>query len=340
MIRILQFTLALLVILTTPALAGNEHDHGHHPDPTTDVESDEHVHATDTPTIAVTQWTESMELFMEHPVLVANHSGRFIIHLTILDGFQPVRDGVVTLTFHGPDNEQQDVVSDELLREGIFAPTVSLSHAGSYRFDLSYHGPGATSTFHIKDFVVYTAVDAVPVEAEEETADEIVFLKEQQWKIPFATSPATDREIKRAVWAIGEVLPSPQAYAEVVAPVDGIIQASDAGDLALPGSRVTRGDVVARIAPPLQGYGWAASQLALAQAERNFERADRLREKDAISAREFEEAQNEYLARKAGHQSLAGSGTDGILSLTTPINGDLEHRWEFSSTSAVRRVGG
>jgi len=321
--RILHITLALLMILAAPAMAENEQDHGHDHGPTADATGDEHAHGADTPSVAVTQWTDSMELFMEHPVLVADHSGRFIIHLTILDGFQPVRDGSVSLIFRGPGGFSHRVFAGELLREGIFAPTVSLPYPGVYEFELAYDGPSTKSTFHIQDFVVYSSVDAVPVETEAEAADEIGFLKEQQWKVPFSTSPAAIREIKSAAWAIGEVLPSPMAFVEIVAPVDGIIQVGDAGDLALPGSHVSRGDVVARIVPPLQGNGWAASQLALAQAERNFERAERLREKDAISTREYEEAQNEYLARKAGHQRLAGSGSDGILSLTAPIDGQI-----------------
>ena len=129
--------------------------------------------------------------------------------------------------------------------------------------------------------------------------------------------------MKRSVWAIGQVMPSPSAYVEIAAPIDGIVQGADAGDLALPGARVARGQVVARIAPPLQGDGWTGSQLALAQAKRNYERAQRLREQDAISAREFEEAENAYLARKAGYERLDGSGDGGVLNLTAPIDGQV-----------------
>ena len=321
--RILHLLSALLMVLAAPAFAETEQDHGHDHGPTPDIAHVEQTQDADPPSNAVTQWTETMELFMEHPVLATDVSGRFIIHLTILDGFQPVRDGTVTLTLRGPGGASQEFAASELLREGIFTPTVRLHRAGDYEFELSYDGPNATSTFHIPDFVVYETAKAIPKESEEDPGDEVAFLKEQQWKIPFATAPAVIREIKQAAWAIGEVMPSPAAYFEIVAPVDGVIQAGDIGDLALPGSHVSRGDVVARIVPPLQGNGWAASQLALAQAKRNFERAGRLREKDAISAREFEEAQNEYLARKAGHERLAGSGTDGILSLTSPIDGQV-----------------
>ena len=61
----------------------------------------------------------------------------------------------------------------------------------------------------------------------------------------------------------------------------------------------------------------------MAQAKRNYERAQRLREQDAISAREFEEAENAYLARKAGYERLDGSGDGGVLNLTAPIDGQV-----------------
>jgi RND family efflux transporter MFP subunit len=312
MLRIITPVLVFLLggISTSFAADGQDPGHGH-------------AHAPDVPSIAVTQWTDTMELFMEYPSLVADHSGRFIIHLTVLDGFQPVREGSVTLLFKGPTGTSHRVFAGDLMREGIFAPSVTLPGAGTYSLEISYRGPEATGSFPVSTITVHdTAESAMATDGADATGD-IALLKEQQWKIPFATSEAVIRDINRTAWAIGEVLPSPQAFVEIVAPVDGVIQASDNRDLALPGSHVSRGDVVARIAPPLQGNGWASSQLALAQAKRNYERAVRLKEKDAISARDFEEAENEYLARKAGHERLAGGDNEGILALTAPINGQV-----------------
>ncbi|MCK4774811.1 MAG: HlyD family efflux transporter periplasmic adaptor subunit, partial [Candidatus Krumholzibacteria bacterium] len=303
--RIDRFGLILLLIFAVAAFAGEAHG-----------ENDE------IPSVAVTQWTDQMELFMEYPLLVINEPGRFIIHLTILDGFQPVREGGVSLVFTGPTGKTHEIEATELLREGIFVPSVELPEPGAYEFRLSYLGPEVRDTFHIDDFVVYPAADAIKAETEEDADDEIVFLKEQQWKIPFATAEAEVREIKRAVWAIGEVLPSPRAYAEIVAPVDGIVQIAANDNLALPGSAVRRGDVLATITPPMQGDSWVDSRLAFEQAKRNYERAERLKELDAISEREFEETRNEFQARKAGFENLEGAGIVA-LNLKAPISGKI-----------------
>lgn len=248
---------------------GHDDDHGHDHG----VEADAHPAAGDElPTVAVTRWTDTMELFMEYPEMVATRSGRFIIHLTVLEGFQPVREGKVTLTFTTTDGSREVRTAESLLREGIFAPDIGLKEPGAYRFELAYEGPGVSSTFTIPGFRVHASAGEIHAHGDE-SGGEIAFLKEQQWKIPFATATATEREMKRSVWAIGQVLPSPSAYVEIAAPIDGIVQGADAGDLALPGARVARGQTVARIAPPLQGDGWTGSQLALAQAKRNYERA-------------------------------------------------------------------
>ncbi len=47
------------------------------------------------PTIAVTQWTEKTELFMEYPPLVAGETARFAVHLTDLRTFKPLTKGRV-----------------------------------------------------------------------------------------------------------------------------------------------------------------------------------------------------------------------------------------------------
>ncbi len=326
--RIMRISAALLMILAYSAFAGGGQDHG-------DSAHDDHDDAENKPSVAVTQWTNQMELFMEYPVLVENEPGRFIIHLTILDGFQPVRAGSVKLVFVSTDGKTHEIEDLQVLREGIFAPSVDLPQPGPYEFVLTYDGPEVREVFHIDDFVVYSAAGAIPADADEGITDEISFLKEQQWKIPFATAVAEVREVKRAVWAIGEVLPSPSAYAEIIAPVDGIVQIGAQGNLALPGSAVRRGDVLVTITPPAQGDGWVASRLAFEQAKRDYERAQRLKDLDAISEREFELIRNEFQARKARFKSIADGGNVDALTLTAPISGKIIE-WNVRPGQLVR----
>ena len=314
--RHIGLSLFLLILLfAVRVTAGGGRSHGD------DLKSQDHGDDT-SHGVAVTQWTDQLEMFMEYPMLVANEPGRFVIHLTLLDGFQPARVGEITLQFTRLEDRAYEFATSELISDGIFAPTVELPKAGAYKFMLSYRGPDTGGTFHVGDFIVYPSEDAIPHRSSARAAGEIGFLKEQQWRIPFATAEPEVREIKRGVWAIGEVLPSPKAYAEIVAPVDGVLQIADDDNLALPGSVVHRGDILATLTSTLQGDGWVSSRLAYEQAMRNFERAERLREMDAISQREFEEAKNEYEARKAGFQRHQDAGSEA-LELRAPINGKI-----------------
>ncbi len=274
-------------------------------------------HANDQPTVAVTQWSGGLELFMEHPMLLADHADRFIIHLTVLDDFSPARDGSVELRFVGAGGENHVFATSELLREGIFAPEVALPGPTVYQLTLTCRVAGRVAEFQVPVVPVWANEADLPAAIDDAEPGAIPFLKEQQWKLPFDTAAVEVREIKRSVRAVGQVQPSPSAYVEIVAPVAGFVQTAGA----LPGARVEAGQVVASISPPVQGDGWASSQLAFEQAERNYERAQRLHAQDAISTRDLELARNEYLSRRAGHERVAGGSEDGLLNLTATLGG-------------------
>jgi len=267
------------------------------------------------PAAEITLWSDTHELYLEHTPPVAWEVADITVHLTDLADFAPVADGAVTVTLTGSDGSRQDLGTAQAGPVGVFSLTGTWPAAGTYGLEVvSAQGPH----FRIDGLTIYASVDALPAE---NRPGGITYLKAQQWQVPFAVEAATVREVLRSVWAIAEVQPSAGSYAEITAPVDGVLHVGGAGDLALPGQTVTRGDVLARIVPPVAGDGWAASQLALGQAEREFARAERLREKDAISERDYEEARTAYLARKAGLDRLEASGDGNVLTLTAPLDG-------------------
>ncbi|MCB2211805.1 efflux RND transporter periplasmic adaptor subunit [bacterium] len=341
---------ALLIALLAFTGCGNDtstDDHGHdHEAPAT---MDDHGHDHDAsgghddhgesdhgederPTIAVTQWTDQMELFMEYPAMVADEPGRFIIHLTVLDGFQPVREGVVKLTFTGRDGHGHSFTVNELLREGIFAPTIELHDAGPQEFVLSYEGHGLRDSFTIDGFTVYSSASQIPHEGEAESGDEISFLKEQQWKIPFATADVETREIMWGTWAVAEVLPRSDGYAEIVAPVAGIVRTT--GGAVAPGASVARGIHLATIEPPVGGEGWTSARLAYEHAKQDYERVQRLRERDAVSDHEYQQARTTYLTLQAGMESTGTENSSNSFTIRSPLSGRVMD-WQVRSGQYV-----
>lgn len=166
--------------------------------------------------VTVTQWTDKMEIFMEYETAVVGEEIKFITHLTTLADFQPVRAGKVILNFKQSNGSDITIEKNDILREGIFTPTHKFKTPGDYNFSLHYQGPKTTESFSIGLFRVYSSFEDIPTSEEEAAGEEITFLKEQQWKIDFATEKIQNRQVKSAVQAVGEVRPRPASYAEII----------------------------------------------------------------------------------------------------------------------------
>src|SRR2546427_42420 len=113
---------------------------------------------------------------------------------------------------------------------------------------------------------VYTyKASAYKHRVEKKQEETLAFLKEQQWSLEFATEVASQRSERSGFEVPAEVQPRAGGQGQVTAPLDGrLVEAS-----AIPiGQSVSRGDVLARIAPPTTAPGdVAAVGLATAEAE-------------------------------------------------------------------------
>ena len=290
--------------------------------------------------IGITRWTDKLELFAEHPPAVVGQKVPFLAHLTILDGFAALEDAKVTLELTGPADVFAHV--DKMLRSGIFQPTFVAKAAGTYAGRLVVSGPEVQDTLDGFEIVVHAdeaAARAAHAE-DEDGGGTITFLKEQQWKVPFATAFAERRMLVPTVEVTGEVDTPPGGSAEIGAPIAGRIVAPRAG-LPSPGQTVTKGQLLATIAPaPASPEGRARASLAVveaqarvAAAEAASSRATRLIGAQAISQREVEDAKREARVSKEALSSArraaslfsgAASGRGaGTYRLTSPIDGVL-----------------
>ncbi|KAA3616773.1 MAG: efflux RND transporter periplasmic adaptor subunit [Calditrichaeota bacterium] len=313
----------LLVILLTGWLlliGCQPHDH----------ELEQSAAETEVPAIAITQWTEKMEIFMEYETAVVGQEIKFIIHLTTMADFQPVREGMVSLHFKQPNGSTISVQKDELLREGIFTPVKIFETEGDYQFSINYQGAKATESFSLGTFRVYKTFADIPASEEEDAGEEISYLKEQQWKTSFATEVAQMRPIKSSVGVVGEVRVRPASYAEIVSPVEGIISITEAKRLVKPGQKISIGQTMAVIVPPLVAKNsWAKIYLDYEQSKTEYERAQRLKDRAAISERDFEQAKRNYEINKAGFSnyfdsdgsSLRFDSKNNQFLITAPISG-------------------
>lgn len=141
-----------------------------------------HTHAENA--ISFTAWTESCEWFVELETPEAGQPAEFAAHVTLLDTFKPVTAGSFRVDGNG-GGEKSSSQADAPARPGIYTPSITLPAAGAWTLSLAYEGSGISETVDWQ--ITVHEPGQVPPPAED-PAGVISFLKEQQWKVQFATA--------------------------------------------------------------------------------------------------------------------------------------------------------
>ncbi|MBN1885155.1 MAG: efflux RND transporter periplasmic adaptor subunit [Candidatus Krumholzibacteriota bacterium] len=280
--------------------------------------------------VSSTIWSDSLEVFVECGKPAPDRGTTVSVLLTRLPDFTPLREGAVTVRFAGESGSVATASTPAPVRAGIWE--VSLPDLGPGEYDLAVDiavrgrverfdagrvrfggderhetesGPGDAEKPDIEED--HDAHGDNP--AHEPAGEQIVFLKEQQWNAGFGVEPVRRVEMQTTIPAVAEVTPRMNGYAEIVSPVDGLLSVAHNRGMASPGMRVAEGDPVMIVCPPPAGDGtWAGMHLGYRRAKEEFDRAGRLRERDAIAARDYEAIREAWLVKKAGYESILQGG--------------------------------
>jgi len=277
----------------------------------------------------ITLWTDSTELFMEHPALIVGDSGVFAAHLTDISDFAPLTSGRVVFRFvprHG--GSPLVVTQDAPRRPGIYGPRPRFGAPGVYDLSILVESPQARDSLFVPALPVYASVDEAPRDTGGgDGGGGISFLKEQQWKTPgFRTVFAMTGALSGTIDAPGQIVPAGGRQAEVSAPIAGLIDVGGIAAAPAPGQRVQRGQVLAQITPALgdAGSAYADARARLREAEDEYARAKRLVEAEAAPRRRLHEAE---IRVEAAREALAGLGGDaGRVTVRAPIGGVVTRR--------------
>lgn len=276
---------------------------------------------------SITIWTDSVELFFEHPPLVVGDEGEpWAVHLTDIRTFRPVEEGSLTLRFVAPSGNERLVVEQSPSRPGVYAPAPSFSEPGMYDLTMELEGAQVSDVIFVGPVLVYATEADIPELPEEEPVG-ISFLKEQQWPIEFETVAATTREIPRSIPASGRIIPVAGRTALVSAPVDGLIRA-DANRLAPPpGKWVTESQTLAVLSPVGDDNAYAVQVASEQRLARELARAERLHAVGAIPEKRLEETRRDLEVARAALAAI-GAPVDGTyeLALRAPIAGVIDER--------------
>lgn len=278
--------------------------------------------------IAVTAWGDRYEIFAEADPFVVGQVSKSHTHVTVLDGFPPLREGVVTAVLRAAGGVEHSFRQEKALRDGIFSIEIKPPAAGL--FDLAFEVRSAAGTERIPSGKVrvgegdslgrlveppHYGLPGRPTDPP--SGDPISFLKEQQWRTEFATDWAVKGKVHRTARGPARLRPAAGGEAMLTAPLAGVVAIDTR---AFVGMNVARGASVVRLtarAGSDRSLESIRSDLALAEAR--LRRLEELIQAEAASQAEVEEARARVRTLSSESRALTGAGP--AIAVHAPFSG-------------------
>jgi cobalt-zinc-cadmium efflux system membrane fusion protein len=303
-----------------------EHDHPHGDEAAKGAAPEE-----EGPSLAITRWTDRAELFVELPAPEPNKPVPYHAHITHLADFQAATKGIFRVRWKTGATVAAEGTQDGVKRPGIFVFEAPAPGAGTYTLEMEYELDGKKDVFDCGQVVVASPPQAPEVE---EPSGAITFLKETQWKIPFATAWAEERSLAREIELPAVVEPAGGDQLTIAAPTGGRFFHNPKRSLA-EGVRVAKGDVVGSISPTVAGDDYnrlttavEEARLAKEQLEREIARIEPMVQKGVLPERRLIELRNELETETARLRSAGGRlgrvtapGGEGGLAVKSTLDG-------------------
>jgi RND family efflux transporter MFP subunit len=311
----------VLVIVLFSMGCTNSHNSKHEHD-----EHGNHVTDDDRTTQSITQYSDSVELFVEFPQLAENKVSDFTCHFTYVEKHKPVQSGELTVSLIQGKKGIRN--SAKFLRTGIFGTALKPTSSGWHKlqFDLK---TASKSTSFVIDSVWVGSKDELQSNSaqKEKSGNEITFLKEQAWKIDFQTAQTQEKAVYQTIPTSGIWRVAPSDHLTLVAPINGRVN-FELGSIMV-GSRVKKGDVLITLqSDGLTGDNHEAevqkAKAILEQAEANFARKKKLYTSKVVSEADFMKAEQDYEIAKTNHDNLTLNYSLKGKHVTIPFDGYIK----------------
>lgn len=276
-------------------------------------DQDDHGHGHGA-AIAVTQYTDKSELFMEYEPLIKDIPTELIIHLTRTSDFTPITKGSLEVRLVSVDGQTYSAIADNPARDGIFLPIITVPFAGPARMELHLKSSQLEDAQTVEDVEVHAPGYHPPHEVEEEAEDPnaISFLKEQQWKIDYALEQVQARRVHQAVAATATLSLPSSGEAILPAPASGIVRFPKDGAAVEVGAAANEDSTLFIVEPDSSwqsGLAKLSEDYQLAQVE--LDRVTALQKQNAVSEKRVQEARIRLQTLKTALQQIGG---DDVLS--------------------------
>lgn len=205
-------------------------------------------------TFVYTHYSDTTELFVEFSALIVGESSSFAAHFSKMSDFLPVETGVVTVTLSGGSHPEEHFSVDSAAVPGIFIPKAEPQYAGQRQLSIKLKSKTLNVKHELGEITVYPDMVAALSEEHDEPDDvgDISFLKEQQWKVNFATEIIGQHELQKSVRAFGTIKAAAGKEAYISAPTSGHVL-TQASALPQVGMQVKKGQILASLSARLSG---------------------------------------------------------------------------------------
>ncbi len=297
--------------------------------------------------VALTQWSEKLEVFMEYQMPIPGEEISFGVHLTDLSDFKPILEGTLELEFtHENSGQSFTARAEQPIRDGIFSPNHTFETPGIYRFVLSLESIKISDRMDLGTIEVYTSLPVLK-EDEQSFGDVVSFLKEQQWKMDFRIETSGKQILTQTISVPGKIVPTAYRMAKISPPLDGKIMLDRKISLPKLGDKVQAGDVLAIIEPSLDSFSSSGeyrieqemrnSEAMLSLAQKELERLKKLDAKDAIPKKRLLEAETELKIAQTNYEKALNK-KEGFQKIKLQPGGVSDSSYYFIRSPIAGRI--
>ncbi len=321
--------LIISFVIFVGLLAGCKDDNNKHADTEHGHMHGDEEHAEEPEPLTYTLYTDNLELFVEFNPLIVGKTSRFAAHVTRLEkSFKAVTEGFIIVKLIG--NRQQLIdTNGKPSSPGIFPLDLTPKNSGTYQLIFVIQTNESLDKIKIPNITVYPDTKTALENQQEQTiGEEIVYLKEQAWKVGFANMEVMKKPFTEIIKTTGQILPAHGDVATITAKSHGIIAFGNKNKLI--GSAINRGETLFIIS----GAGLTEDNLdtKYKEAKNNyeksridFERAKELVKDNVVSQKYFQETQLRYKNALSSLNTIEKDYTVRGHKITAPIQGYIKN---------------
>jgi len=282
-------------------------------------------------TLAYTLYSDKTELFVEFKPLVVGQKSKFAAHFTILgEKFLPLREGQVTVSLVIGDSGIRQT-SEAASTPGIFHLALEPKKVGKGELIFDIQTKDYNDRIVISDIEVYSSeAEALKAPPQVDAGGDIIYLKEQAWKVSFAHKVAVKKPFRQTIKTSGQIISAPEDEVILTTQIGGIISFSDRnyveGAAFQAGSRiftVSNNDLEkSNISTALKQ---AEQELVIAEAQ--DKRSEELFSENIISEKAFLETKLRYKNALEAYDNISVNNNfhQRKQSIKVPITGYLKN---------------